>query len=315
VDGSSHGKRCAAELQATPPSAAAVVPSASATPGTPPAAPLAVPAIEGATHVTFPSRDGDLTGRPATAIDAWLLRPKGDGPFPAIIVLHGCAGLYRRQRTELAPRDREYAERFVAQGYVVLMPDSFSARGVDQICSRHDRPVRPSYERNRDTYGALVWLSGQPYVRADRVGLLGWSNGAMTVLAAVAHETRSRPADLAHDFRVAVAFYPGCEETLRRTDWDPPVAPLHVLIGENDDWTPAPPCVALVDRARSRGAPVDIVVYPGSYHDFDDPQMPVHVRHDVATTDSGTATLGTNPVARADAIARVTVIFRDALGP
>ena len=265
--------------------------------------------------MTFPSRDDDLTRASPTAIDAWLLKPPGDGPFPAVILLHGCAGLYRNGNTILAPRERDYAERFVAEGYVVLLPDSFSPRGLDEVCSRHDRPVRASYERNRDAYGALVWLEGQPYVKPDRVGLLGWSHGGITVLATMAHETHSRPKGLAHDFRVAIAFYPACKSALSRGKWAPPVAPLHILIGEADDWTPAAPCVELAKRAQGEGAPVDIVVYPGAYHDFDDPEMAVHVRQHVATTDSGTATLGTNPVARADAIERVTRIFREALAP
>jgi dienelactone hydrolase len=271
--------------------------------------------IVGATHVTSPSRDDDLTGGAPTAIDGWLMRPEGAGPFPAVVLLHGCAGLYTKTGNELAHRDREYAERFVKEGYVALLPDSFSARGASEICSHHERTIRPAYERNRDAYGALVWLEHQPFVRADRVGLLGWSNGGITVLAAVAQKTHSRPADLAHDFRVAVAFYPDCRQTLSRQDWAPPVAPLHILIGEVDDWTPAGPCLTLVNEARANGAILDIVVYPGAYHDFDDPEMPVHVRHNVATTESGTATIGMNPAARADAIERVSRIFRDALGP
>lgn len=271
--------------------------------------------LSGATHVSFPSHDADLTKQQPTTLDAWLMRPEGAGPFPAIIFLHGCAGLYRKSGTEIAPREHEYAERFVKQGYVVLMPDSFTPRGVDEICSRHDRTVRAFYERNRDAYGALVWLESQPFTRADRIGLLGWSNGGITVLGTIAHETQSRPAALAHDFRVAVAFYPDCRQALRRAEWSPPVAPLHILIGEKDDWTPASPCVDLVSDAQGHGATIDIVVYPDAYHDFDDPEMQVHVRHNVATTDSGTATIGMNPAARADAIERVTRIFHDALSP
>jgi dienelactone hydrolase len=269
--------------------------------------------VPGAVRVTFPSLDGDLTGGAATSLEGLFFRPPGDGPFPAIVALHGCAGLYRRNGTELAAREREYAERFVQQGYAVLLPDSFSPRGVEEICSRHEQPIRPGYERNRDAYGALAWLLRQPSIKADRVGLLGWSNGAITVLATLAHQTRSRPPNLAHDFRVAVAFYPDCRSTLGRSEWSPPVAPLHILIGEKDDWTPAPPCVELVDKARASGADVDIVVYDGAYHDFDDPQMKVHTRHSVGTTSSGTATIGMDPKARADAIERTTRIFAEAL--
>lgn len=278
-----------------------------------PVPPAATRAIRGATHVTFPSRDGDLTHSSPTTIDGWLFRPPGAGPFPAVVALHGCAGLYARGG-ELTARHRDWAERLVGEGYAVLLPDSFSARGVDEICSRDERTIRTAYERNRDAWGALTYLRSQPFVRADRVALLGWSNGAMTVLAAVAAQTRARPADAAPP-RVAVAFYPGCASTLARADWSP-MAPLHVLIGALDDWTAPQPCEALVARTQAAGGSADIVVYPGAFHDFDDPGMAVHTRGNVASTASGRATLGTNPAARADAIARVTRILRDALaGP
>jgi len=265
--------------------------------------------IAGATHVSFPSRDADLTHHGATVLDGWLFRPSGPGPFPAVIALHGCAGLYAHGG-DLTSRHRDWAERFVQQGYVVLMPDSFSARGADEICSKKPQPIRPGYERARDVYGALQYLQSLPFVRPDAVALFGWSNGGMAVLAAVASHTHARPADLAHDFRVAIAFYPGCRPTLQRADWAPPIAPLHILIGELDDWTPAAECSELAQRQQRSGAPIDLVVYPGAYHDFDDPVMPVHVRDRVATTASGTATIGTNPAARADAIERVTHILQ-----
>ena len=160
--------------------------------------------------------------------------------------------------------------------------------------------------------GALEYLQSLPYVRPEAIALLGWSNGAMAALATVAHHTRSRPPGLAHDFRTAVAFYPRRQPTLDRADWMPPVAPVHIFIGELDDWTPSEECAELVKVAKAANAPMDLMLYPGAFHDFDDPQMPVHVRTDVATP-SGRATLGTNPEARADSIQRVTRLLRDAL--
>ena len=48
-----------------------------------------------------------------------------------------------------------------------------------------------------------------------------------------------------------------------------PVAPLLILIGESDDWTPAEPCRKLTEIARQAGYPVSIKVYPGAHHSFD----------------------------------------------
>src|SRR5436190_241550 len=83
----------------------------------------------------------------------------------------------------------------------VLLPDSFNPRGVREVCTMSDRPVRPGYERARDVYGALAWVQAQPWARADRVALLGWSNGGTATLWAVGARSPARPPDLAHDFR------------------------------------------------------------------------------------------------------------------
>jgi hypothetical protein len=60
--------------------------------------------------VRFPSQDADLTGGSPTIIDGYLFKPVGQGPFPAIVALHGCSGLFtgsgRFQR-----RDLDWARR------------------------------------------------------------------------------------------------------------------------------------------------------------------------------------------------------------
>jgi dienelactone hydrolase len=125
--------------------------------------------------------------------------------------------------------------------------------------------------------------------------LMGWSNGASTVLA-TAGVAADLPAGL---FLRFAAFYPGCEPLLRQT-WKAS-APVLILIGQNDDWTPAPPCHELASRDAKD---VTLIEYPGAYHDFDAPDRPLKVRSGVATA-SGTATAGTNEPARQDALRRV----------
>src|ERR1051325_571097 len=60
-------------------------------------------------------------------LKAFLYRPEGNGPFPAVVALHACDGLPGR-RSNLARRYRDWGERFAAAGYVALFPDSFSSR-------------------------------------------------------------------------------------------------------------------------------------------------------------------------------------------
>ena len=131
------------------------------------------------------------------------------------------------------------------------------------------------------------------------IALLGWSNGGGTVLA-TARVAPDLPPGL---FQRFVAFYPGCRLRARDPNWKP-AAPLMILVGAADDWTPAEPCQRLA--ARYPGM-ITLAVYPGAYHDFDAPDQPVRVLSGLTTPPSGTgrAHAGTDPAARQDALQRV----------
>jgi dienelactone hydrolase len=229
--------------------------------------------------------------------------PAGTGPFPAVVALHGCGGLYKKSGA-LSQRHADWAARLAANGYAVLFVDSFGSRGAGSQCRTRDRAIRAWRERVRDVYAARAYLQNRPDVRADAISLLGWSNGGSTVLYAV--RPRSRPHDGKPDFAKAVAFYPGCRVPAKRGNWHSRL-PLLILIGAADDWTPAAPCEALAEKAAAAGEKVSIEVYPGAYHDFDHPDLPVHSRSRLAYTANGTgrAHTGTNPAARRDAVERV----------
>jgi dienelactone hydrolase len=244
--------------------------------------------------VTFPGN--------GVTLSAVLYRPTGSGPFPAVVALHGCGGPNDRRGT-LGARHVDWAERLVAQGFMVLFPDSFGSRGAGSQCSTRERAIRPRLERLGDVVAAKTFLQGRSDVKAGAVSLLGWSHGGSTVLYAV---TGERPADGKPDFAKAVAFYPGCRVPLQRGLWKVRL-PLLILIGEADDWTAAEPCRELAQKAKAAGAPVSIVVYAGAYHGFDSPNSPLRQRTGLAFTanKTGVAHQGTDPAGRADAIARV----------
>lgn len=252
-------------------------------------------AASGGQRIEIPGNDITLM--------AQLFRPDGKGPFPAVVALHGCAGLMGRNG-KLSPRHQDWADRLVAQGFVVLFPDSFASRGAGAQCRTRTRVTRPSRERVDDAFAAKAFLQAQPYVKAAAISLLGWSNGASSVLYTV--DTRRRPPVGLPDFARAVAFYPGCRVPAERGNWHARL-PLTILIGGADDWTPAKPCQDLAAAAKTGGEPVSIVVYPGAFHDFDHPHLKVHVNEGLAYTaeGEGIAHSGTDPAARTDAVARV----------
>lgn len=251
-------------------------------------------------RIRLPSYDGDL--------DAVMYRPSGPGPFPAVVALHGCGGLWR-ENGKLSLRHSDWGERLASEGFVVLMPDSYGSRRLGSQCGVKELTVRASRERVADAAAARHWLQMRSDVRPDRIALLGWSGGGSTVLAAVRKDRR--PADEQPDFSRAIAFYPGCRVQSESTSFMARI-PLMILMGDADDWTPAGPCDYLAKAARARGEKVDLVVYAGALHDFDHPRLEVKERSDIAfsATGTGKATVGTNPEAREDAIKRVKAFLK-----
>lgn len=210
---------------------------------------------------------------------------------PAVVALHGCGGPWAR-------RDKQWQDILSGAGHPSLFPDSFGSRGLGSQCKVTDRTVHPGRERRADAVAAATWLAAQPATPPGGLVVMGWSNGGTTVLAAAGEGVM--PAGLVRGF---IAFYPGCRPYVTRKDWAPS-APLLILMGEADDWTPAAPCHALAARFPDR---ITLITYPGAYHDFDVPGLPVRARTGLAYTagQSGVAHSGTDPAAREDAISRV----------
>ena len=177
-----------------------------------------------------------------------LIKPAGNGPFPAIVLMHGCVGKTKRQK--------DWANEFAGWGYVALIVDSFGPRGVREVCT-DSGSMSSAYasKRVRDAYDARAYLVGLPFVDAKRIAVVGWSHGGHTVL-----ETLRREA--ADPFQVGVAFYPYCEFI---KDFN---APLLILVGDLDDWTPAALCQRSLS-AHKTSREVILKVYPGAYHAFD----------------------------------------------
>jgi dienelactone hydrolase len=262
-------------------------------------------------------------------IPATLLRPDGAGPFPAVVVMHDCSGL--GPRSSGAPG--RWSQDLVQQGYVVLIPDSFTPRGYpDGVCRIPGTETRSAngYARAADAYGALAALRALPFVDGSRVGLMGNSHGGWTVLAAMTSEAGddAREKPKRHGFSAALALYPSCTATYggwstvreRGTRFGPavaylgtyrPLAPVLILTGEKDDWTPAEPCRRLAEASRAAGYPVDIRIYPGAHHAFDN-DRPVRYdpRRNNPNSPSGRgATTGGDSAAWADARREVASFF------
>jgi dienelactone hydrolase len=197
---------------------------------------------------------------PGDRLQGYLARPDGAGPFPAVVGLHGCAGMHDTTKQKLA-------DDLVANGYAVLLVDSYATRGIDHACT--STAYATFVQRRPDAYGALVFLAGQTFVDPRRVALVGFSSGARVALSMAernSFELFVPPSNLR--FRAAVAFNPPCRQAMAR-----PGIPTLILIGDLDDWTPAADCANKAAAWDDGGPPAELVVYPGTHHGFYYPHL------------------------------------------
>ncbi|HXP91879.1 MAG TPA: dienelactone hydrolase family protein [Candidatus Binatia bacterium] len=212
--------------------------------------------------VTFPSLDTNFKGQ----LTATLYRPAGPGPFPAMVLLHTCGGPQKHEQ--------DWGGWFAVNGYEALVVDSFGPRGVRNVCTGGPPNMRT---RAFDAYGGLAFLRTRSEVDGARVGVIGWSHGAGTAL--VSDDKRFVDTVMqGASFRAAVALYPVCAMMSSVGV----AAPLLVLLGSADDWTPAEPCERDAAALAQRGYPVTAYTYPNATHAFDNP------------ADRGTVHVGTN---------------------
>jgi carboxymethylenebutenolidase len=239
-------------------------------------------AIAAPETVTFRSADGN------TDIVAYLFKPAGPAPHRAIVMLHGRAGPYSASDNAnctfvargvaspcnagtLSKLHLMWGEFWAQRGVLALLPDSFGPRGKAHGFPRlgHDDPDRERVNeltvRPLDAEGALGFLAARNDVDGSRIFLQGWSDGGSAALNAMIRQGAKG------GFRAALAFYPVCgggallEETIRTT------APVAMLLGSNDQEESPLICQHAVWRSIDAGTKLDLTIYPGATHDFDDP--------------------------------------------
>jgi dienelactone hydrolase len=191
---------------------------------------------------------------PSDPIPADLKLPPGKGPFPAVIVLHGCAGIGTSQFI--------WARRLNGWGYAALIPDSMTPRGVKRVCEPDAQGLVTPEDRVGHVGSAAAWLRTRPNIDPARIAVLGLSHGGTTAVIA----TRRMYAGFG--LRAAVDYYGPCVDPASHG-----TVPLLVLAGEADDWGhPAVRCRAFGQELQP-GQPFEIYTYPGVTHAFDNPAM------------------------------------------
>src|SRR3977135_577897 len=233
--------------------------------------------------VYFASADG------RTRLVGYLFAPQTAGRHPAVVMLHGRGGPYSSNVNEgctlvakdnsspcnassLSRRHATWGAYWADHGYLALLPDSFGPRNKGHGFGRfsHDDPDRDDVNertvRPLDAEGALAYLRTRPDVMPNRIFLQGWSNGGSTTLNVMIRQA-AKPSG----FRAALVFYPGCGKEALLKNTVTTTAPIALFLGSDDEEVSPVICQHVADRSRDAGTKIDVTLYQGATHDFDDP--------------------------------------------
>ena len=222
-------------------------------------------------------------------VPAFVYRPAGDGPFPAVIDVHG--GPTAQSRVAFNPL-RQY---LVSKGWVVLVPNVRGSTGYGKSYTALDN-LDLGGGPLRDIVSCKQWLVDNAGVDGERVVVLGGSYGGYMALAAAAFTPGEFAAQVDYfgvsDLRSLVESFPpywaAFATYIYRKFGDPRNAdhaqyqhdrsplyfvdrirtPLLVVQGENDARVRRDQSDRIVEALRSRAVPVHYLVIPGEGHGF-----------------------------------------------
>lgn len=188
-----------------------------------------------------------------------LNKPKGDGPFPAVVLLHGCSGI-------MDTRQNFWVKKLNAMGYATIQVDSLAPRKIYSLVLCQGDGTVPGLDfsvRARDAFDARSHLQSLDFIDSDKIAVMGFSHGAISALVA------SKASNFDQSpFSAVISLYPHCFEGAF-SEYESPVL---VIIGEDDDWTPAKLCKKeFAERDKEGRHDVTLEVLPELTHCFDCP--------------------------------------------
>lgn len=189
---------------------------------------------------------------------ALLVPERAAEPMPAVICCHGSLGWRGHHH--------EYMVRYLELGCAVFRVHSFDARNVTSVVE--DQMAVTMAMMLVDCYRALELLGTHPRIDSQRIGITGWSLGGSVALYAGFEPLRAAiVGESGPRFAAHLPIYPAAHVRPEETSWTS--APIRVLVGEADDYTPARFVTDLVRDLRPHGVRIEAVVYPDAHHSFD----------------------------------------------
>jgi len=178
-----------------------------------------------------------------------------DKKFPLVIGVAGSLG-WREHHYE-------YMKMFQQSGFATFELNSFKSRNITSTVGSQVEVTTASIIL--DAYKAFEKLSKHPNIDKNKVSITGWSlGGAVALFSGWEPIMKAVSKDL--KFASHLSFYPPCFFDPENTEFTD--SPIHILIGELDNWTPAEPCNYFVKKI-SNNSDVNLTIYPDSHHSFD----------------------------------------------
>ncbi len=210
---------------------------------------------------------GAKDGKPAR-IGAELRLPAGTARVPAVVLIHGSGGV--------GANVDGWARELNSIGAAACILDSFSGRGITQTIT--DQSQLSSFAMIVDGYKALELLSQHPRIDASRIAVMGFSKGGFAALYASLRRFQRLWAPAGVEFAAYLPFYPRCD-TVFLEDENISEHPIRVFHGSADDYIPIGPTRAYVERLKGAGKNIELAVYEGACHSFDNPMNPSELRY------------------------------------
>jgi len=175
--------------------------------------------------------------------------------FPLVIGVAGSLGW--------GEHHYKYLEMYQKMGIATFELNSFKSRGITSTVGTQNQVTISAMIV--DAYKALEVLSKHPNIDKNKISITGWSlGGGVTLFSAWMPVKNAINKEL--KFASHLAFYPPCfiePENIEFSD-----SPIHILIGDLDNWTPAKPCSDLVNKLNKKSN-IGLTIYKDSHHSFD----------------------------------------------
>ncbi len=198
-------------------------------------------------HPVIESQLSFESGGKSIRIDCFA--PAANGQiFPAVIGLHGSGGGY--------PLVMVPGRVLAAQGFAVYVLHYFHRTGTTWVSDR-GTILRHGPAWVKTVWDAVSFVTRQPHIDAERVGLLGFSLGAYLALANASIDGR---------IKAVVDFFGGFPKEMRL--FVRRFCPVLILHGDADETVPVSEAHYIADIAKKKQVPYEMKIYPGAAHGF-----------------------------------------------